>query len=465
MESVSGVGVTSSENYLREVVFMLSVRKELIFFVSAIIFGLILAIALFWPARYTTTAKILISTNIVKTSLGTLEQVDYRMEKVSKEDLNSEAQLLLSNDLISQVILQLKKENKLFFDTEIDNQETWLSKQILRVKKAVVVNAIPYSKVLDISLVWSDAQEAKILLDRLLTHYLSYRIKMEGYSGKNRFFDELSNEYLSRIETANQKISDVMQTKKVVSPEAEITNNLAIKFSLEKVLGEGELKKISLDKRIELLEEKMQEKEIQFFSFLQNESITQFSKQIQVLFIQKAKTEGVFISDSKAVRGMEMQLEAAYHNLLIEVGALKSELIAQAAVLSAQKNLLLAKISSIDKRNSELKMAMLSMESLQNVNKVLQMSFEIFFKRKEEAALASSSVINGANVSILSSPKTPLSPSFPNKRVMIPFGFIVACLSGLITGFLVEFFDHTFKRPEDINPVLSMKFLISISDS
>jgi len=465
MKSVSSADTMSSENYLRELVFMLSVRKELIFLVSAIIFGLILAIALFWPARYTTTAKILVSTNIVKTSLGTLEQVDYRMERVSKEDLNSEAQLLLSNDLISQVILQLKKENKLFFDDEIDNQEMWLTKKILRVKKAVVVNAIPYSKVLDISLVWGNAQEAKLLLSHLLTRYLAYRVEMEGYAGKRQFFDELSTQYLNRIETANQKISNLMLSNKVVAPEAEMKNNLEIKFSLEKVLGESELEKIALDKRIELLEEKMQEKDIQFFSFLENESITQFSKQIQALFIQKAKTEGVFMSDSKAVHGMEMQLEAAYHNLLIEVRALKSDLITQASALSAQKKLLLAKISTIDKRNSELKRTMLSMESLQNENKVLQMSFETFFKRKEEAALASSSVINGANVYILSSPKIPLSPSFPNKSAMIPFGFIVACLSGLIAGFLVEFFDHTFKRPENINQVLSMKFLISITDS
>lgn len=467
MESIS-INKTSTENYLRELVFMLSVRKELIFFTAVIVFGLVLMVALFWPPNYTTHAQILISKKAVEPSLGSLEQVDYRIEKVSKEDLNSAAELIKSNDLIAQVVIQMAKNSSIFGDIEMTEDqkidEVWLAKKVEKVIGSLVIDAVPYSKVLNVSLVWSSPDEAKLLLKSLLERYLEYRIEMEGYTARNEFFSMLSNDYLVRIEQTREKLAMVMETHNVVSPAAEIKNNLEIKFSLEKLLGEGQLEQISLEKRIELLSKKIKIKDIQFFSFLENEAITQFSKQIQELFIKKAKTEGVFVSESKAVLGMEMQLDAAYKNLLTEVDALRSQLVAQLDAIQMQNTLLADKVKKIGIRNGELKLARFSMESLENENKVLQQSFETFFKRKEEAELASNPVVNDSDVSILSHPKLPLSASFPNKKVMIPFGFIVACLSGLIIGFLTEFLDHTFKRPEDIEQILALNALISISD-
>ena len=465
MESTNNVSVVSNENYLRELVFMLSVRKGLIFLTALIIFLSVVMIALFWPPSYRANAKVLISQNAVEPSLGTLEKVDYRIEKVSKEDLNSEAQLLKSTDLLSRVVLELREKSIVFTNIpDPENEERWLSKKIQQLSNAIVVDAIPYSKVLDISLVWGDAKESKVLLDHLLARYLTYRIEMEGYTDKDALFTGLSKEYLDRIKLTKNKLAEVMTNQNVISPELEIKNNLEIKFSLERVLGDGQLEEISLESRIELLVKKINEKDIQFFSFLENEAITQFSKQIQELFIEKAKSEGVFVSESKAVQGMDLQLKAAYKNLLSEVGSLQAELVSQLGSIQTQNALLSAKIEDINVRNRALKLAKFNIDSLENENKVLQSSFETFFKRKEEAVLASNSVINDANVSILSSPKLPLSASFPNKRVLIPFGFIVACLSGLIVGFLTEFLDHTFKRPSDIARVLSVDSLISITN-
>lgn len=462
MNTKNDINTVVTENYLRELVFILSVRKWLISFVTLVVMGFVIAVALLWPPSYTTHAKLMVSRKSVETSLGTLEKIDYRIEKVTKEDLNSEAQLLLSEDLIAMVIKDLKKEG-LMFPVDL-NQERVLAEQIAKVKASLVVEAIPYSKVLDLSFTRGSAEEATLFLRRLLKTYQDYRIEMRGYKSKEDFFDVLSKDYQKRIDVANKKLADLMKVSNVVSPDAEIIKNLEVKFSLKAQLSEGELKEIKLRQDVKLLEQKLKEKDIQFFSFLENEAVTQFAKQIQELFIKKAKVEGVFMSNSKAVQGMDMQLEKAYKNLLIEVRSLKAEMSSQLKAIEDQNILLRKKLYQINQRNTDVKMAAFKMEALTKENKVLQASFETFFKRQEEARLASSDVINESNISILAQPQLPLTASFPNKGILIPFGFIVACISGLIVGFLVEFFDHTFKRPEDIVNLLGMRHLLSINN-
>lgn len=463
MNANKDVNTAVTENYLRELVFILSVRKWLISLVIIIVTSFVLAVSFLASPKYTTHAKVMVSRKAVETSLGTLEKVNYSIQKVTKEDLNSEAQILLSEDLISKVIFDLKKQGLMFPGDMTD--ERVLAAQVAKIKAALVVEAIPYSKVLDLSFTMGDAKETTMFLRRLLEIYQEYRIEIEGYNDKKEFFIDLSKDYLKRINDANAELANLMKSNKVVSPNAEIKNNLEAEYNYKNQLSEGEFKAIKLKEDIRLLEEKLKEKDVQFFSFLKNEAITQFSKQIQELFIKKAQLEGVFVTDSKAVQGMERQLAQAYKNLLLEVKALKAEMSSQLKAVEAQNELLRAKIREISQRNSDLKLAAFSMEALENESKVLLTSFETFYKRQEEAKLASNSVINESDISILAQPQLPLSPSFPNKGVLIPFGFIVACISGLIVGFLVEFFDHTFKRPEDIVNLLGMRHLLSINNN
>jgi len=461
MEIANKIQSFSSENYLRELLFILSVQKVLIGGVAALIFGVVLLVALFWPASYTSHAKIIVNRLAIEPSLGTLEKVNYRIETVSKNDLNSEAQMLLSEDLIAQVILQLQQEGKVFLDKKSTNKE-WLAKKVAQIKGALSVEAIPYSKVLDISFTWNGQKDPEIFLARLLEQYLLRRVEMQGYAGKSQFFVGLSNDFLGRITKANNDLAKLMEGKHVVFPSVEIKNNLDLKANLEKLLAEGDTEKIQLDSRIALIDRKLKAKDIQFFSFLENEAITQFSRQIQELFVEKAKVEGVFVSDSRAVQGVQRKLKEAYKKLQTEVSSLKNRLQARSEMIEKQRILFKRKIAILNERNQELKSAELEMASLEKQNNVLQSSFETFYKRKEEATLASNDVINQSNVSILAHPQMPLHPTFPNNRVLVPFGFIVACLSGLVVGFLVEFFDHTFKRPEDIENVLGIKHLLSI---
>ena len=50
---------------------------------------------------------------------------------------------------------------------------------------------------------------------------------------------------------------------------------------------------------------------------------------------------------------------------------------------------------------------------------------------------------------------------FPRKGSTILLGLIVALITGLSVGFLAEFFDHTVRRPEDVEKNTGLPVLCS----
>ena len=457
---------STSENYIREIIFTLSVQKKLIFSIASVVFLIVIGIVLFFPEKYTTTAKIMVSRKPVEGSISSLENIDYKVEAVSQDDLNSEAQLLTSNDLLEKVIRKLHNEGSAFMDNEPgyqENKQKWLEEQVDKLKSVITVDVIPYSRVLEIFLTSDSADRVQLILKTIIDSYLDYRIALDQPERQANFFVQLTDQYADRLQSGQKKLSELVLQRNATSPDEEIKSNIEIEFNLKKLLSDVELKEIEIGQKIEVIKKHINSGELQFFSFIENETISQFSKRIQELIMKRAETAGIYTPDSKALQSMGQQIEEAYQKLLVEVKTVVADLESQHEGLNLQIKNLNDKINDISVRNKELKQLQLAMGTIEKENNMLEMSFETFFKRKEEANLSSDKTVSNTEVVILSSPRKPLSPSFPTP-VMVPFGFFLALGIGIIIGFLNEFFDHSFKRPDDIERVLGVSHLMSIND-
>lgn len=457
----------NTENYIREIIFTLSVHIRLIRLIASVIFIIVICIVLFSPAKYTTSAKLMVSRKPVEGSISSLQQIDYRVEEVNQDDLNSEAQLLMSNDLLEKVIQKLHNEGVEFGDeTELyqNNKQKWMEQRVDKLKASLVVEAIPYSKVLDVYLTWNSPSSVQLILKAIINDYLDYRVALGKPEDRADFFIELTDKYANRVNKGQKQLSDLIVQKNATSPAEEIKGNIEIQHTLKNKLAEAELKQIEIGQKIDVIKKSINSNGVQFFSFIDNESIRGFAKQIQEIAIKKAETAGVFLSDSKAVRELGQQMDEAYEKLLIEVNALNTDMQSQQEGLKLQIININDKIAALSQRNMELKQLEFAMGSIEKENNMLGLSFETFFKRKEEASLSNNKTVSNAEVVMLSSPRKPLDPSFPTAS-MIPFGFFLAIGVGVIIGFLTEFFDHTFKRPEDIERVLGVNHLMSINNT
>jgi len=120
-------------------------------------------------------------------------------------------------------------------------------------------------------------------------------------------------------------------------------------------------------------------------------------------------------------------------------------------------------VDKIKQENIKLYNTSLKMRLLQRQFKLAEESYETFLKRWNEARIDRSNVASNLfSVNIISGAKASLTPVFPDKKKVIPIGFVVALIFGITIGFLVEFFDHTFKRPEDVERFTGLQTIFSI---
>lgn len=80
----------------------------------------------------------------------------------------------------------------------------------------------------------------------------------------------------------------------------------------------------------------------------------------------------------------------------------------------------------------------------------------------EQARLASA--VNQANqhLTLVEKPMIPSRPASPNRRLIISLGFMAALLLGLGMAITMDFFDHTLKRPQDVETYFKVPSLGSV---
>jgi capsular exopolysaccharide synthesis family protein len=76
--------------------------------------------------------------------------------------------------------------------------------------------------------------------------------------------------------------------------------------------------------------------------------------------------------------------------------------------------------------------------------------------------LSNIEAIGPASVKIIEQASPPISPLGPPKRLVLLAGFVMSIVLGVALGFILEYMDHTFKSPQDVERTLGVPFLAGI---
>ncbi len=161
---------------------------------------------------------------------------------------------------------------------------------------------------------------------------------------------------------------------------------------------------------------------------------------------------------------MNRQIETAFGSFTGEVKkfiqAEKSEL----ENITRKIEFIESKIGSLRDTNMGLYEASTRSKMLERQIAVLEDSYTTFTQRLQEAKISNTQTSQLFSVSILAKPEASNAPVFPDRRKVITMGILAGIILGIAAGFLVEFFDHTFKSPEDVENNTGMVYVFSIPD-
>lgn len=450
-----------AEEHVREVVTVFFAQRWIILG-TTLIFTLIALLVVFWFAPlHAITAKLLVKGKKIEKSQEALEQTQLRMFEISKEDLFSEVEILSSNDVVAGTVTRLW-EKKLLSDPMTPSEENRRT-LVKEIQSALKTQIVPNANILNIELVSKVPEEGVVILENLIEEYMRQRGDVFNPSGSVAFFEGQSLKFDRGLRQAEGRLKDLAFRSQTVDPGMEIQKNLGIKQELESQLNGYTNQMIEKELLVGNLKRAMASKEPHFFSFIDNPSINSFSEKLQALVLQRGGLLRVYHPESVKIMRVDEQVDATYAALKKEVSEYLQAQENRLNIIKETTRSLEERIRAIDSTNVALNDIQVEANRVTRDLDLMKHSYDTFAKRLEEARInAASGKDSLFSIRVIDKPFYGGVPFFPNGKTLIPVGILAGLLTGFSLGFIREFFDHTFKRPEDVTKALDEPLLFSI---
>ncbi len=451
-----------TQDYIREIITIFFIQKKIIFSIVLISILISLAIAFFWPPTYVSTGAIFLKSKKILKSPEEIEKVQWKVTPVSETDLYSEMGIFTSDELIKRALKKIDYKKILHVNL---NDPIVLQETIKKVKKNLETVLKPKSTIFEVSLKWDNPETAKILLDALTKEYVLIRSEIQSPKEAIPFFETQLKKFNDELIKHEEQLIKISQNNNAPDPSVQISSNLLtiknIDLKINDLVGKISLKKKELD----YIQKLLKNNEMNYYTFIKSDPIADLSKKIQDLVLEREKLRKFYTDENPKIKSMTEEINKIYLILKNEV---QKYLTSEKAKLNGMQN----SLKDLEKRANELMFknvklyeAKIHSKQIQRELSILENAYKIYSERLQEAKIKGTTAAGQIfTVNILSTPSLNLSPVFPVKKKVLSMGVILGFLLGITIGFLVEFFDHTFKRPEDVTNNTGLKTIFSIPD-
>ena len=306
-----------TEDYLREMIIILFVRKRIIFRTTYIISLCAVLIAFFWPPTYTVVASILIKGKNLEKRPEALEVAELRMSKISQEDLLSEMELIKSRDVIKSTVNYFQTSNPQLFNEDTTADAT--KKAVNVIRSNLKTQLVPKTNIIEIKLSGKNPERDLAVLNRLIPEYVLYRNNVFNPVQAVSFFEKEVQRCDGAIRKKERELIDLAEKMGAADPLREIEGNLLIKQTHEELLNLKKNHLIEKQYYVKSLENALSSEGIQFFSFINNLSIDGFAAKLQELIIKKGNLLREFHPESKKIQRIQEQVNETYAMLKADV--------------------------------------------------------------------------------------------------------------------------------------------------
>ena len=453
--------MVKTNDYLREFVTISFIQKHAILGTAIVIWIITILIAFLWPPSYSAVSTVLIKHKRILRSPESLEKnVRFSVPRVEGRDVFSEMELVTSYDLVKETVKALQRKNQVFHQALTPES---LRANIAKIKGNLKTELTPKSDVFKVTLTWHDPIEAEIILQTLMDRYQIYRSNIYNPKEEEKFFKRQLDNFDRQLTRMENNLLELAKSSETPNPSSKISNNLLIEKNMEQELNNLISSYIKEKNYLKFIEKTLNSKGISTFSFINNINIGDYGKKLAAQILRKQQLLTLYSPKSEKIKLINEEILNTYKGLKNEVRRYLEGEKAKLRGMQEAIESLKVRLKKISNTNIETYKNMLKAKNIQRQVRLLEDSYNIFSRRWEESKInQNTSADKLFSVSILGKAHASMTPVFPNKKTFIPIGFVVGLLVGFTIGYLREFFDHTFKRPEDVDNYLGLKTILSI---
>lgn len=420
-----------------------------------------------WPPSFESEAKVRLTRGREMSQTDTTVTKtfnDMTMIQLSVEDVNSEIELLHSDDLMRAVVTEpielsdgktitLAEDPSLFdgssilvypfqmvrgainlamYALQLKERPDDTQIAINRLSERLGTEPVRDSYVIDISLHFGDAELAQIVLGKVIEVYKRLHIEVFANEESAPFFKEQMERIQSDLGKAQADLQDFRAEHNISMVDIEEQLLLEQYADAKKVLAqlaetESAIGGENLDATI--------------ISSLSSQTDSTVVREMQLRLLE------LLLEQNRVAQSLGPR-----HPTVISI----SEQIrnTQASLLEAIDNtrtITEKKLASGHARLEQLNELKAGLESKFKDVQILSGNYEFYANKLEEATIADKlAKANISSVKVLAKPSLPVNPYSPNKLLNVVLALAGGLFAGLGIAFALDYLDHGLKTPEDV---------------
>jgi uncharacterized protein involved in exopolysaccharide biosynthesis len=463
-------------------------RKWQVLGLVAVVVLSIVASGLFRSNIYKTTSKVMLRPGRAEVQLSAGDQREITLPvAASTEMINSEMEILKSQELMRQAILRMKQAG-----TPIFGDDTTLSEgeQIAALQGMIAVSPAPQSNVIAIDLFARNPEKGRAILAAITEAYLVRHAQLHGSTGAAEFFESQKQTLRERVADSEARLAAFVDREGLVLPEDQIRAILkdaargsdAVSLQVSKIRG--------LEQRITTLQQQMAATPVTI-----EREVEHVNPMTQGLGLELSKKEGErtallqnYTDEDRSVQNVTAEIAALRAKIQeekgntivgtsrISVNPVRQDL--ERRLLNSQMNLddLKARVSGMQqkidastvestKHAVDMRQKTIELTRLQQEVSAARDAYQLYEKKQEEARI-SEALDNERflNVSVLDSATLPTEPFNKMNPLIIVAALIAGTGLGVGTAVGLEFLGRNFKFEEQVEQHLELPVFAVIPD-
>lgn len=487
----NGNGARSSST-VRDLVAIVFRRSRLIgLSFTGMFLGVVFVAGLFVANHYESHMKIMVKherADPVVTPEAS-NQLQLNTDTVTEEELNSEAELLKSQDLLEKVAVatgldQKKSIADVLFPVGKGDARTRTAKAVQRLAKELNVEQLKKTHLIEVSYPSSDPQLAANVLTTLSKLYLEKHLEVHRPAGALNFFEQETRQYQKGLAEAEERLASFNKNEQAVS--APLERDIAVQkladfgatlMTTKAAISETEQRIKDLQGQLAATPARSKTVDHSSDAYLllqtdkstllnlelkRTELLTKFDPSyplVQEVDKEIAETKAAIIEHENApTRDQSTDRDPTYELLREELAKAKADL----ATLKGREAGTAAVIQRYQESTVQLDQKAIAEQSLLREAKADEENYLLYLRRQEEArisdALDSRRILN---VAVAEAPTAPALPA-TSPWMFALLGGILSAVVSLVLAFAAEYFDTSLRTPDQVTELLEAPVFASI---
>ena len=475
-------------------------QRRLMIATFVALFGVVIGIALVLPKQYESQMKILVRHERADSMVSAEREAPRQTQtEVTEEELQSEAELLRSKDLLTKVVIacNLQKENGGASTTTAgkctneggDNQpnDESIARAELALEKKLKIEPIKLTNLISVTYRASDPRQAAAVLNTLSNLYLEKHLALHRIPGAFDFFHQQAEDYRNALAKSEARLSQFGQKEGVVSPQLtrEITVRKLSEF--EASLHETQASIEETKRRIQTLQtqlaalparhttqvrtldnpqlmEKLKSTLLEL-ELKRSELLTKFEpsyRPVQEVEQKIAQTrEAIAAAEKAPLRDETTDTDPTYEALRAELAKANTDL----AALQTRETATASMVRSYRTESQRLDQQEVLQEDMLRAAKANEENYLLYLRKQEEARISDALDRQRiSNVLVAEAASVPFKPQ-RNRLVFVLIGGLLAALASVTLAFVMDRWDPSFRTPQEVQDFLGSPVLAAFPKS